>query len=93
MKFKNIDGYHAEILKIGGNILILHTHKLFNLVVKHNIPKPWTQSLIVPIFKSGDKINTSNYRTIMISLILSKLYGNILENKISIWLESHEKKS
>ena len=49
------------------------------------------QSLIVPIFKNGDRNIPSNYRTIMISSILAKLYGIILEKKISIWLESHGK--
>jgi hypothetical protein len=50
------------------------------------------QSLILPIFKNGDKNIPSNYRTIMISSILAKLYGIILEKKISIWLESHGKR-
>ena len=81
-KTKDIEGYQVEILKIGGPIC--HIHKLFNSTVKQAFPKIWTQSLIVPIFKSGDKINPSNYRTIMISPILSKLYGSILEKKISI---------
>jgi hypothetical protein len=31
--------------------------------------------------------------TIMISLILVKLYGIILEKKISLWLESHGKRA
>jgi len=92
-KAKDIKGYQAEILKIGGPILIHHLHKLFNLAVKQNFPKPWNQSLIVPIFKCGDKSNPSNYRTIMISPILSKLYGSILEKNISIWLENHRKRA
>jgi hypothetical protein len=91
-KAKDIKGYQAKILKIGGLVLIPHIHKLFNMVVKQGFPKPWTQSLIVPIFKSGDKNNPSNYRTIMISPLLAKLYGIILEKKISIWLESQEKR-
>jgi hypothetical protein len=33
-KAKDIEGYQAEILKIGGPILIPHIHKLFNLAVK-----------------------------------------------------------
>jgi hypothetical protein len=37
------------------------------------------QSLIVPIFKNGD--------------YLAKLYGIILEKKISIWLEIHGKRA
>jgi hypothetical protein len=41
--------------------------------------------------KSGDKNNPSKYMAILINPILDKLYGIILENKISIWLESHEK--
>jgi hypothetical protein len=86
-KYKDIKGYQDEILKIGGHILIPYIHKLFNLAVKQGFPKPWTQTLIVPIFKSGDKNISSNYSTIMISPILSKLYGSILEKKISIWIE------
>jgi hypothetical protein len=92
-KAKDIEGYQAEILKIGGPILIPHIHKLFNLAIQQGFPKPWTQSLIVPIFKSGDKSNPSNYRTIMISPILAKLYGSILEKKIDTWLESHGKRA
>ena len=30
-KAKDIEGYQAEIFKIGGPILILHIHKLFNI--------------------------------------------------------------
>jgi hypothetical protein len=54
-KAKDIEGYQAEILKIGGPILIPHIHKLFNLATQQGFPKPWTQSLIVPIFKSEIK--------------------------------------
>jgi hypothetical protein len=91
-KTKDIEGYLAEIFKIKGPILIPHIHKLFNLAVKQGFPKPWTQSLIVPIFKNGDRKIPSNYRTIVISPILAKIYGIILENKINLWLESHGKR-
>ena len=61
---------------------------LFNLVVKQRFPTPWTQSLIIPILKNGDKNDPSNYRTIMISPLLAKLYGIILERKINEWIDS-----
>jgi hypothetical protein len=51
------------------------------------------QSLVVPIFKNGDRNILSNYRTIMISPILAKLYGIILEKKISLWLYIHDKRA
>jgi hypothetical protein len=41
----------------------------------------------------GDKNNPSSYKTIVISPILSKLYGIILEKKINIWLERHGKRA
>jgi hypothetical protein len=46
----------------------------------------------VPIFKSGDKTNPYSYRTIMIILVLSKMYEIILENNISIWIERHRER-
>ena len=88
-KAKDIEGYQAEIFKIGGSILIPQIHKLFNLAYKEGFPKPSTQILIVPIFKNGDRNIPSNYMSIMISPILAKLCGIILEKKISLWLESH----
>jgi hypothetical protein len=33
-KAKDIEGYQAEIFKIGGPILIPHIHKLLNLAIK-----------------------------------------------------------
>ena len=48
--------------------------------------------MIVPIFKNGDKNNPSNYRTIMIIPLLSKLYEIILEKNVNIWLEILVKK-
>ena len=54
-KAKDIDGYQDGIFKIGWLIIIPQTHKLFNLAVKQGFPKPWMQSLIVPIFKMGIK--------------------------------------
>ena len=92
-KAKDIEGYQVEILKIGGHVLIPHIHKLFNQAVKKGFPKPWTQSLIIPIFQSGDTNNPSNYRTIMINPLLAKLYGSILEKKLSIWLQSEGKRA
>ena len=72
-KAKDIEGYQEKSLKIGGHVLIPHIHKLFNQAVKQGFPKPWIESLIIPIFKSGDTNNPSNYLTIMISPLLSKL--------------------
>jgi hypothetical protein len=72
-KAKDNNGYQAQFFKIGGKILIPHIHNLFNLAVKKGFPKPWVQSLFVPIFKNGDRNIPFNYRTITVSPILAKL--------------------
>jgi hypothetical protein len=91
-KAKDIEGYQAQIFKIEGPILISHIHKLFNLVVQQGFPKPWTQILIIPIFNCGNMSIPSNYKTIMISPILAKLFGIILEKIIRLWLKIHGKR-
>jgi len=45
----------------------------------------------IPLFKSGDVSNPSNYKTIMINPLFEKLFGSILENKISKWAEERDK--
>jgi hypothetical protein len=49
--------------------------------------------IIFFLYKSGDKSNPFNYKTIMISLILAKLYVSVLEKKIDTWLENHGKRA
>ena len=73
---------------MGRSVLISHLHTLLNLVIKHGFPKLWTQSLIVPIFKNGDKSVPSNYKIIMINHILAKLYGLILERSLDFGLKT-----
>ena len=63
-KFKDIEGFQVEILKFVGLVLIAHIHKLFNQAVKQGFPKPWTQSLIIPIFKSGHEIQLGDIKDI-----------------------------
>lgn len=90
-KVKDIEGYQAEIFKMGKSIIFPHLHNLLNLAVKHGFPKIWTQILIVPILKNGDKIIPSNYKTIMVSHILAKLYGLILEKSLAFGLRTRVK--
>ena len=61
--------------------------------IKQGFPNDWLMNWIKPIFKAGDKNQVSNYRTIMVSSTIAKLYSTIMEQKISTWAESTSKRA
>jgi len=51
------------------------------------LPKDWQESIIVPIYKKGDKTNCSNYRGISISPTTYTIFSNILLSKSTPYAE------
>ncbi|MCO5584762.1 hypothetical protein L7F22_038694 [Adiantum nelumboides] len=64
--------------------LIAH---LFNRALAEGFPDSWIENTTVPIHKSGDPMDPSTYRTIMIGPILAKLYGTVMEEALSTLAE------
>ena len=57
---------------------------LFNLILKtQSFPNIWKQTKIVPVFKSGDKCDITNYRPIALLCNFSKLFERIICNFLS----------
>jgi len=90
-KAKDLAELQAEYLRWGSKILAPHITKIFNNIIQQGLPTDWTTSLAIPLFKSGNVNNPSNYRTIMINPLFAKLFGSMLENKISKWAEERDK--
>ena len=54
-------------------------------------PETWTRGLIFPIFKGGpieDTYNPLKYRGITLLSVLGKLYAAILNERVTLWIES-----
>ncbi|ESO92263.1 hypothetical protein LOTGIDRAFT_121226 [Lottia gigantea] len=61
-----------------------HYHKLFNLILTTGIfPSSWSESLLMPIYKKGQKNDTNNYRGIALSSCLSKVLLSIINKRIT----------
>jgi hypothetical protein len=83
-KSPGIDHIPAELIKAGGRIIRSEIHKpIISISNKEELPKEWKESVIVPIYKKGDKTDCSNYRGISLSSTTYKILSNILLSRLT----------
>ena len=78
----------AEVIKTSTAVSVLHD--LFNYCFKHGeTPQSWGKSIIHPMFKPGatNGRDPLHYRGINLISSISKIYGNILNKRLSKWSE------
>jgi len=92
-KTKDLIELQAKYLKWGMKILAPHIMEILKNVIQQGFPRDWTTRLAIPLFKSGDINNPSNYRTIMINPLFAKLFNNMVENRINKWADVKEKRA
>jgi hypothetical protein len=64
-KSPGINQIPAELIQAGEETLRSEIHKLINYIWnKEEFSEQWKESIIVPIYKKGDKTDCSNYRGI-----------------------------
>ena len=62
---------------------------LFQHIFKNHIfPTEWAKSIIVPVYKKGDINDCNNYRPISLTSLFSKMYTNILNRRLTSFVES-----
>ena len=72
-KTMGIDNIGPKILKFCAPALYLPIHHLFSLSLSsQRLPTEWCTHSITPIFKSGDRASTKNYRPISLLCTISK---------------------
>ena len=73
------DQIPAELSKAGGRTIRHEIHKLIvSIWNKEELPEEWNESIIVPIYKKGNKTYCSNYRGISLLPTTYKILSNIL---------------
>ena len=68
------------------SFLVTYFNKLFELGA---YPDDWTESLIHPLHKKGDKNCPDNYRGISLLNVCSKIYSYILNKRLTAWAEEN----
>ena len=89
-KAAGIDDIPAEVLKndTAVNLLFQIISGCFNI---GRVPTQWTSGIINPILKQGtdDDRQPLNYRGITLISVPCKIYCNILNHRLSTWLEKN----
>ena len=86
-----LDDVSNEALKIGFTVLnklLLHLYNIINSF--GDFPSTWSEGLVIPIHKKNDKFDVDNYRGIIISSIIGKVFTKILTNRITKYMEKHK---
>ena len=86
-------GIYAEMLKWLPQEGLAYVTDILNQAYSHGFPPDWQENCIKALHKGGDKNELSNYRTIMLRPIMSKLFGSLLEKQLSTWAEKNSKRA
>ena len=91
-KAAGYDQLTYECLKFGGYRLFEHLASLYNSMIRITyIPKSLKQSLIIPVYKGGNKPKDSvnSYRGISLTPVINKVFEKLVLNRIKPWLTKH----
>jgi hypothetical protein len=89
-KSPDLDGIPNEFYKFSLQGIQDVLCKLFNTMFKTGyFPLPWTKSIIIPLFKKGDRHDPNNYRGISLLDALSKIFTSVLNKRLTLWAEKH----
>lgn len=77
------NGIAAEILKLGGDTLREKISVLIQRIWEEEVmPACWTEVLLCPVYKKGDRAECQNYRGIALQDVTYKLLAMIIRNRL-----------
>ena len=83
------DNIPEELIKQGGTELKIRIHRLFTKIWdEETLPTEWKEEIICPIYKKGDRMICSNYRSITLLNVVHKLFSILINNGLSKTVES-----
>jgi hypothetical protein len=94
-KSPGTDQIPAKLIKAGGETLYSEIRRLICCIWnKEELPQQWKVSIIVPIYKKGDKTDCNNYQGISLLSTAHKILSNILLARLTPYvneiIEDHQ---
>jgi len=87
-KAAGIDGIPMEAWKYASEGLKRRLWDLLKIIWrKGTIPRDWRKSIIVSLYKRGEREEVGNYRSISLLCLAYKIYAEILRNKLEKMVE------
>jgi len=75
-------------MKTGGRTICYKIYKLIiSILNKEELPKEWKESIMVSVYKKGNKTDCSNYRGISLLPSTYKILSNILPSRLTPYAE------
>ena len=87
------NGLYAEMLKWMPEEGTAYTKDIINQAYYTGFPLDWQDNWIKALHKGGDRNILGNYRTIMVGAIMAKLFGCLMDKKLSKWAELNAKRA
>ena len=82
-KATSFDAISNEMLKAGADTLHQVLLPIFNTLLNFNLyPSQWKKDILNPLHKSGEKTDPNNFRGIVVSSCLGKLFNSMLNNRL-----------
>ena len=84
------DGIPAETYKKINNQLLDLLTSIFNrMLISGEYPVVWSEGIICPIYKAGERTDPRNYRGITLLNCIAKSFTSILHTRLSEWAEDN----
>jgi hypothetical protein len=84
------DGYTTELFKKIDVALAEPLSLIYSSFMSaEQMPTAWAHAIVTPVFKHGDAADSSNYRSISLTTVASKIMERIISNDVLSFLHAH----
>ena len=87
---RDLDGLDTKILRVAAPVITTSLTYVFNLcITKSTFPNAFKTAKVIPLYKSGDSSNPSNYRPISIVSVLAKPLEKHINKHLLLHLDKY----